>query len=183
MRHVLFLCLVMTLVVPAASAQAPDTIGLWFDLDYSVNVAPLPVAVPFEAYLVLHEPSADAVAGAVFAYEVSDSSVLFVLATQWADDPSIQVIDGCTQFGYGIPRPAEPAMLLATFTYLAVSPAADLYFTVAACFGEVCPFYLASDLTPVCLETTLGNGFVACLGDCSVGTEATSWSAVKSLYR
>ena len=72
MRNILFLCLVMTLVVPAVRAQAPDTIGLWFDHDDSDNVAPLPLYTPFEAYLVLHEPSTDAVAGAVFAYEVSD---------------------------------------------------------------------------------------------------------------
>ncbi len=74
-------------------------------------------------------------------------------------------------------------MLLATFTYLAVSPADVLYFTVVACSGEVCPYYLSADLEPVCVETILGNGFVACLGDCSVGAEVKDWSAVKSLYR
>ena len=182
MRNVLGLCLVMTLVVPAAQAQSPDTIGLWFDPGYSVNVAPLTLNTPFEAYLVLHEPSADAVAGAVFAFEVSDPTVL-VLAAEWPGDPVIQVVGGCTQIAYDVPRLATPAMLLVTFTFMVVNEADNVYFTVGPCAGEVCPYYLPPGLEPVCLETTLGDGFVACLGDCSVGAEATNWSAVKSLYR
>ena len=182
MRNVLGLCLVMTLVFPAAHAQSPDTIGLWFDPGYSVNVAPLTLNTPFEAYLVLHEPSADALAGAEFTFEVSDPTVL-VLGAEWPGDPMVQVVDGCTQIAYGAPRPTTPATLLTVFTFMVVNEADAVYFTVGPCAGEVCPYYIPPGLPPVCLETTLGDGFVACLGDCSVGVEATNGSAVKSLYR
>ena len=182
MRQILLLCAALTfLSAPPAVAQSPDTIGLWFDAAYTVSVGPIQVGVPFEAFLVLHEPTTT-VTGLEIQYEVSDPNII-VLQGSWHHDAIVDIVDDCIVVGFATPLPVQPAILLATFSYVVITSPAQIMFSVTACSGEVCPLYRGLDGEPVCLETTLGGGIVACLGDCGVGAEQESWSAVKSLYR
>ena len=58
-----------------AQAQGPDTLGLWFDEDLTVNALDAPPATVFMAYLVLHEPSVDAIVGVEYRFDWGDGTM------------------------------------------------------------------------------------------------------------
>lgn len=183
MRHVMILGLVLAVASPAAVlAQGPDTIGLWFDPGYTVNIGSISVNTPIQAYLVLHDPSAPSVSGLDYVFGISDNMVL-VLASSFSHDPVVQVEGGCTQVSYATPLPPAPAILINTLDFIVISPVARVLFTVTACPGQACPVYYDANMQPICMATSLGGGVVACLGECSVGTESVAWSSIKRLYR
>ncbi|MEZ4388243.1 MAG: hypothetical protein R3D98_11845 [Candidatus Krumholzibacteriia bacterium] len=169
----------MLALATGALAQGPDTIGLWFDTDYTVNIINPPPA-PLVAYLVLHEPSAAQIAAASFQLVWPDPTVI-VLATSWNGGPVVQFDGGCALIGYGTPLPTLPETLLATYTILVVSQLDNGLVRILACSGDACPFY-SDGSQAICMDTPYDDGVVACIGNCSVAAEARTWSSVKSLY-
>jgi len=180
MRTLLILFVFIVMVTPAVAQVGPDTIGLWFDTEYTVNIFD-PGAAPFQAYLVLHEPTADNVVAMEFALQWPVE--LMVLDATWAGSPVVYGGYDCLTASYPSPLPATEGTLLATFQLILPSAISDGLVMVEACPAHPCAYYQDSFMQQYCLETTFGGGVVACLGDCSVSNEAASWSSIKSLYR
>jgi hypothetical protein len=187
MRHAIALAVLVALaslaslaVVAAAQPLPSDTLGLWFDADYEQNVLDPPLFVPVEGYLVLHEPSVDQIAG--FELMFGWPTEIVLLSASWWSGPIVSIVDGCTVVEYWTPLPPQPATLLATFTFLTVVPPQNALVIVEACAGRPCP-QVSDGEGFVCLGTALAEGAVACLGQCSVPSAATRWSAIKDLYR
>jgi len=180
MRTMLILIAFAVAAATAAAQTGPDTIGLWFDTDYSVNVYD-PGTAPFQAYLVLHEPTAANVAEMEFSLQWPAD--LVVLSATWNGSPVVYGSYECLTASYPDPLPAAEVMLLATFQLVLPGVISNGLVMVQACPAETCAYYVDVNLQQYCLDTTLGGGIVACLGDCSVGDQTTSWSSIKSLYQ
>lgn len=183
MRYVLSFACLLVLIAPAtAQDYPPDTIGLWFDEDYSVPFFDPPIGVPFDGYLVLHNPSAGNMTGIEFHLEFTEDNVIMPNAA-WGGDPISVGNPDCTIMGYSTPFPLQPITLLATLTFVTVADIGECQVIMDACAGEPCPRYQSSFTDYFCLSTLFNGGIIGCIGDCVVATEATTWSAVKSLYR
>lgn len=183
MRSILSFALLLVLTMPAAAqVHPPDTIGLWFDEEYSVPIFHAEFGQLFFGYLVLHNPSASNMTGIEFQLELTDINVI-VLDVVWDGDPIDVSNPDCTILGYPSPFPLQPTTLLATYTFLVIADFGECLVIMDACAGEPCPRYESSIADWFCLSTTFDDGVIACIGDCFVATEATTWSAVKSLYR
>ncbi len=180
MRTMIILFALAVVASPVMAQTGPDTIGLWFDPDYTVNVFD-PGVAPFQGYLVLHNPTAASLTEMEFSLQWP--TVLFVLDAEWPGDPVVFGSYECLLAAYPTPLPLLESTLLATFQLMLPSVISDGLVTVGACNGNPCPYYRDPSGQQHCLDSTLGGGIVACLGDCSVGNQATSWSSVKSLYR
>lgn len=179
----------------ALAVVDPDDnmMGIYFDMNadtYCMAVGPY---APFDAYVMLTNPTFPAVFGYEFGFTYEGNLLFSGVALNGTGPIDVGGAVGNHIVGLGAPLAATPATLLATLTLipLATTPIYfDLFGATPASIGDgSLPVILLenSGIATMGLSTGIGN-FNAVLnydGPCEdiVASDEASWDAVKSLYR
>ncbi|MEN8006167.1 MAG: hypothetical protein ABFS42_04090 [Candidatus Krumholzibacteriota bacterium] len=191
---------ILLLTIPlAALAQpdpSPDVMGVYFDIGGNQTEIHVPASVPFNAYVVLRNPTQAEITGYEFGYDhwvpPGNEGMVFLLAADLLCDPI--TIDPPTSplvGSYGCepsqPVPATPAVVLLTWQYmlLGVMP---MHFNLTPADtptvpGDLPGYWGPSGITPTeYAETCFGTG--ARVNEfCPVAVEPQSWGSLKGLFR
>lgn len=185
--------LLMALLV-ASSAFAivdpdADMMGLYFDMDADVVcVSDVGPYTPVEMYLVLTNPSFDAVYGYEAGFDVIGNGI--VTAVVFDNPQALNVGSQTNQIvGFGAPSMTSPVTLLATITVIYSGAGEGTLFTLhgtePSSLDPAFPVVLLDGGELMSYGLSAADGFVAQInGDCAiVATDNVSFDGIKSLYR
>jgi len=198
MKKLVVLLLVSLMATSALAVMDPDDngIGVYFDLDADVNASVQAFNVPFQAYVMITNPTND-ISGLEVGYEVAVApgfeglvfrlgSVLPVGAVDLGT--STNILLGDYAFGIAAPLPAAPAVVLVHWTFMILSPGMTMEFylgpSAIPSLGPV-PAYEGGGVILELQQSSGGPGAaVACVNSCTpVAVENASFGNVKSLFR
>lgn len=196
--QVLFaVCLIPTLAFAVIDPD-PDMMGIYFDLNADENCLTIGASIPFNAYLILTNPTSSGITAYEFGLEVVIPEGMISRIFRLADTsycynecfPNYPgILGGDYIVGLPAPCPGGPATVLHLWQYmlLEVMPV-ELYIhapSTPSIPGEL-PIVLTEDgvLMQVGLSTG-GPGIpVATVNtDCVVGVEEANFGSIKALYR
>ena len=202
----LVVLLLASLVAMSAFAvidEDPNSMGIYFDRTADNNCLTTPSSVPFFTYLILTNPTPQA----VNAYELGLDIVVpagmegmfFQLASNVADgvvsgiDVGVNgALGGDYIVGLAGPIPAQPATILHSWQHMLLAVIPVEYYIGASSIPSIAgdyPVVQDADGSVLfqCGQSTGGPEFPVAVvngaGPCPVGVEETSFGSVKSLFR
>jgi hypothetical protein len=202
----LVVLLLASLVATSAFAvidEDPNSMGIYFDRTADENCLTTGASVPFFTYLILTNPTPQAVNAYELGLEVvvpaGMEGMFFQLASNIADGAvsginvgSPTALGGDYIVGLAGPIPAQPATILHSWQHmlLAVIPV-EYYIGASSAPSLPGDFPVAQDadgsILFSCGQSTGGPDVPVAVvngaGPCPVGVEETSFGSVKSLFR
>ena len=202
----LVVLLLASLVATSAFAVIdpdPNMMGIYFDRNADENCFNGPSSVPFFTYLILTNPTPQAVNAYELGVEIvvpaGMEGMLFQLASNIADNavPGIDVgvngpLGGDYIVGLGSPIPAMPATILHSWQHMQLAVFPMEFYLGAASIPSIAgdyPVVQDADGSVLfqCGQSTGGPEFPVAVvngtGPCPVGVEEASFGSVKSLFR
>ncbi len=168
----------------------PDMMGMYWDLDADTPCM-LPLAAPVNLYIILTNPSMDAIGGFECGFTMEAPVAPYILSATFANPQALDVAPGFQNFivGFGAPTICTEATLLVTLN-VGNFAGVEVYFylheaTPASIEGSL-PVILLTDESLINVGISdLGNGVTAVqsIMECIVATDDTSWDSVKAMYR
>lgn len=205
MKKMLAFIMASLLLATIASANLdpdPNTIGIYFDTAGDINCTTVGTSVPFDAYVIISNPTSQEMFAFEFSYRMETVPAgqgvsVFRLNNIIPDGIDLgdnaDLLMGEYIFGYGDPVPAAGAnVICVSWTFFVTVPMGlDFYLGPTAIESGVpdgLPAYLGDDNVyfPLGVSTghpDLGNPVAQVNGDCPVATENTSFGGVKALFR
>jgi hypothetical protein len=198
LQTLLVVCLVATSAFAVIDPD-PDMMGIYFDLDANDNCLTISPSIPFNAYLILTNPTPSGISAYEFGLEVvipaGMENLVFRLANYpyWGPSPGFPdypgLLGGDYFVGLASPVPASPSTVLHVWQYMLLSPVwmeMFIHSTSEPSIPGELPIVLTDEgiLMQVGLSTGGPDIPVATVNrDCVVGVEGASFGSVKALFR
>jgi hypothetical protein len=200
MKKLVVLLLVSLMATSAFATIDPDAdmLGIYFDLNADNNCTTAPASIPFSAYVMITNVSADLVYGVEFGYQVvaSTPGTFFRLGEVLpagslnvgnAADPAA----GDYIIGFSAPTPgAGGNVTVVTWSFLLLAPVSlDMYIGASnspSIDNGLPAMEIGGVIVPLGVSTghpDLGLPAATVNGDCVVANEDVSFGSVKSLFR
>jgi hypothetical protein len=195
MKKLVLLLMASMLVASSAFAvvdQDPDMVGMYFDP--TADTTCLTGVVPYAqvaAHVILTNPSFDYLYGFEFGYDVTGNAM--ILSSTFENPQALDVGEGQNFIvGFGSPSACSEATVLVNMTIMNMNVTPEpISFNLRASnpssndLGLPTMLLANGQLLPVGYNTLDGNIVAVINGTCDdvVATDATTFDAVKSLYR
>lgn len=198
MRKILALLIVAVLVAPAAHAVVdpdPDGIGVYFDLEADITETVVTPSVPFDAYVILTNPSRAEIHAISFSFNINvppEAEASFFRL-------SYEVVFGCIDplldfhpfygdvwCGGTEPIPGSPAVVLLRWQFMLLAPVSAEFYLGQSTLSDPPPMAYESEAGWVPMHVSSGDPAqpVAMInGTGVVSSEATTFGRLKALYR
>lgn len=198
MRFLLALLIITALAAPNASAVVdpdPDGIGVYFDLDAEITETIETPSVPFDAYVILTNPTRAEIHAISFSFNINvppESEALFFRL-------SYEVVFGCIdpllEFNpfYGdvwcggtVPIPGSPAVVLLRWQFMLLAPVSAEFYLGQSILSDPPTMAYESEAGPVPMNVSSGDPAlpVAMINGTGVVTsEDATFGSLKALYR
>jgi hypothetical protein len=197
MQFLLVICLVSSSALAVIDPD-PDMMGVYFDLNADENCLTVGATIPFNAYLILTNPTSSGISGYEFGLDIvvpeGMESLIFGLDNDsycmYECFPNYPGVLGGDYFvGLPGPCPAELATVLHSWRYMLLDAfPMEVYLhspSTPSIPGDL-PIVLTDEghLMQIGLSTGGPNIPVATVNsDCVVGMEEVNFGRVKALYR
>ena len=198
MRFLLALLIIIALAAPNAQAVVdpdPDGIGVYFDLNADITETVAMPSLPFDAYVILTNPTSAEIYGISFSFNINvppeSEAFLFRL--------SYDVVFGCIAphldfhpfygdvwCGGTEPIPGSPAVVLLRWQFMLLAPVSAEFYLGQSNRPDPLPSAYQSEAGWVPMHVSSGDPAlpVAMInGTGVVSTEATTFGRLKALYR
>ncbi len=192
MKKIAALFCLITLVSTSTFAVAdngPDIMGLYWDLEADMYCIP-PVAAPVDLYIILSNPTMDAIGGFECGFTMYSAVAPYILSAIFANPQALDVASGFQNFivGFGAPTTCTEATLLVTLSvgnFAGVDVDFYLHEATPASIEGILPVILLTDDSLVTVGTNHIPGTVTAQQSihCVMATDNVSWDGLKSLYR
>ena len=189
-KMVILFGLAMFAATSAFAVVDPDDnmMGMYWDLDADMPCM-VPVAAPVPLYIILTNPTMDAIGGFECGFTMDAAVAPFILAAEFANPQALDVASGFQNFivGFGAPTTCTEATLLVTLNvgnFAGVPVDFYLHQASPSSIPGILPVLLLEDNSLMQVSTPNPGGITAQQTvDCVVATDNVSWDSVKSLYR
>ena len=200
MRRLIALTILATLIAPAAHAAIdpdPDGIGVYFDLNADVYEIAMGPSVPFNAYIIVTNPTGTGIQGYEFSRIITVppgmEGMFFTLVEIWHGYNDIHPVEppglgNDFMISFGTPIPATPTVTLVTWQFMLLAPMiVDFYLGPSSGeFGTNGLLVYESPTGPVPLHVSSGDPALRVAtvnGTGVVPVTMTSFGSLKALYR
>lgn len=196
----IMLSLVLLLSIPALTLAIedprPDVMGFYFDPNYPLEERPAGMAVPFDVYAVLMNPSQPVITAFEFGYDhwvpAGMEGLVVRLTTTYPPgiiiiDPPLDPLVGSYQLAFAAPTPTAQYTVLMSWQYMLMGEF-EVGFQMTG--GDVptipggLPGYYWEGGIVACDHAQTCHGTGAWVNRwCPLPTEPQSWGTLKGLYR
>ena len=194
-RHVLIIfAVVFVLHLPALTVAQTDEVGIYADPYGDSSELFSPPNVPFDAYVVLTNPSSVLVWGFEFGYTIAlnDQSVLFRLQNALPPEAidvgeNSNLLSGDYVVGLATPLISAAAIVLVTWQFMLTSPE-TVFMELGPSRIPSLPYDLPAyeaggTIVPMTLAPTCWGTQIHVNEYCPLPVEEQAFGAVKALYR
>jgi hypothetical protein len=188
----LVVLLAVCLMATSAFAQIdpdPNSLGFYFDTAATETGFAPTLFVPFDAYLVLANPTYATVSGVECTMDVLGNPAIALNSVVYPNGGLSVYLPPNIYAGWADPLPTTPITIMATFNYTAYSPAVAEVFLSASATPSIpsdgFPVLIADEELQPC---AISSGDITMpvarfFGEPVVSEEVQSFGSVKSLFR